>query len=463
MRMQRSLFAAFVVAALLGGATTSRREPAAAQPAGDSWRATTGLDQCKAPSPSCTGRDHHSATLLESGKVLVAGGSGNPNADTTAQIFNPATETWDPTGPIPSSVGSLFTASLLPKGKVLLVGDILGGSPLYDAGTGNWSSAPSPRTGRGAHTATALRDGRIFVAGGLGGGVGTAAAEMYNPATNSWEATAPMVQLRYQHAASLLRDGRVLVAGGWSDNYGPKRKTAELYDPATATWAPTGGLDSSPTDATATLLDDGRVLLAGGESSESNSTGNGGDRKAQLYDPSTGTWSGTGDMLSGRSLHTATLLSDGRVLVVGGNPTIQTRGGEPPSDISAELYDPSTGTWTAAPPLAPTRFAHTATLLPEGPVAACGKNCGHVVALGGKNLSGQTGMAGAHFYPTSSAGVENRTPQATGPVEERTVDGRSEFPVLYVVLASGVAIVGALVFLTLRRHQHSDAPSPPTD
>lgn len=109
--------------------------------------------------------------------------------------------------------------------------------------------------------------------------------------------------------------------------------------------------------ATATLLSDGRVLVAGGD---------GGANRAELYDPATGSWTATGSMATARRAHTATLLPNGKVLVVGGDAV-----------DTAELYDPATGTWTAAGVLTTTRGYHTATLLPNGKVLIAGGYAGY--------------------------------------------------------------------------------------
>src|SRR4029077_8383643 len=137
-------------------------------------------------------------------------------------------------------------------------------------------------------------------------------------------------------------------------------QSAELYDPARGTWSATGNLANDRFNHTATLLRNGKVLVVGG-------AGNG-ETRAELYDPASGRWTATGKPNIERHFHTATLLSDGRVLVAGGyddtithNPT-----------TSAELYDPATGAWTSAGSLADARAYHTAALLPNGEVLVAG-------------------------------------------------------------------------------------------
>jgi len=378
-------------------------------------------------------------------------------AQTTAQLFDPAKGTWSPTASLEGPMISA-TATELPDGKVLLVGDT-GPPRLFDPGSGAWSTTGPTTTGRGAHTATLLKTGKVLVAGGNGSSLGTATAELYDPATATWSATGSMIELRLQHVAALLQNGRVLVAGGWSENYGPKRRTAELYDPETGTWAPTGPTTTTPTDATATTLTSGQVLLAGGESSESNSV-NGGDRDAQLYDPATGSWTPTGAMLAGRSVHTATLLPDGNVLVAGGNATVQGRDPEPISKISAELYNTASRTWTAAAPLAITRYRHTATLLPAGPDGRCGPNCGQVLVAGGKTLVGGRGTpVSAELYAAPPAPAPTPTPAAGRNPGPQAAPASSGTSLVGVYLAGGalVAAVACGGFVLRRRRRQATA------
>src|SRR5438034_4687734 len=122
-----------------------------------------------------------------------------------------------------------------------------------------------------------------------------------------WVATGNLNVARSGHTATLLPDGTVLVAGGLY-SYGGVPESAELYDPAAGSWTRTGDEACAAWwYRTATLLSNGKVLVAG-------------RLCAELYDPSTGTWTRTGDMIGWRSGHTASRLADGRVLVAGGDP-----------------------------------------------------------------------------------------------------------------------------------------------
>ena len=141
---------------------------------------------------------------------------------------------------------------------------------------------------------------------------------------------------------------------------------------AAATWSPAGNLALARVYSKAALLTDGRVLLTGGNTTVGNTY----DTKlAEIYDPSTNTWSSTGSTANGRTDHTATRLADGRVLVVGGeNANICT------NDLTSELYDPVTGTWSFSGNANVARTGATATLLSNGKVllAGGGNRCGTV-------------------------------------------------------------------------------------
>jgi hypothetical protein len=179
---------------------------------------------------------------------------------------------------------------------------------------------------RDGQTATLLSDGRVLVAGG--------SAELYDPVTGTWTATADMTEPYYGHTATLLLDGTVLVAGGDAPS-GPGARAwphAELYDPISATWRAVASLVTPRLESAATLLSDGRVLVSGGR--EHGGADSALLHAAELYDPGTGRWFAIGDMIAAHSGHSAVLLPDGRVLIVGGES----------SDLqaSAEIYDPAT-------------------------------------------------------------------------------------------------------------------------
>ena len=181
---------------------------------------------------------------------------------------------------------------------------------------------------------------------------------------DTWKLTTGSMSVARRHAAvTPLLDGRVLIVGG--NNPAAPTTTqplasAEIYDPATDTFAPTGSMAVGRTLHTATLLPDGRVLVAGGW----NPVADASIASAEIYNPATGTFTPTGSMNAARSQHTATLLQSGKVLIAAGWIT--------GSSASAELYDPGTGAFTATTGSVGVRNTHTATLLQNGNVLVAG-------------------------------------------------------------------------------------------
>ena len=324
-------------------------EPLSARAAG-TWSATGSMN---------TAREQHTATLLPTGKVLVAGGVNSAVFLASAELYDPATGSWSSTGSM-STARVSNTATLLPTGKVLVAGGVnstgyLASAELYDPATGSWSSTGSMTTVHGeAHTATLLPSGKVLVAGGYNGSY-LASAELYDPATGSWSSTGSMSTARALHTATLLLTGEVLVAGGF-DGSGYVA-SAELYDPATGSWSSTGSMSTARGYQRATLLPTGEVLVAGGINTLFLAS-------AELYSPGTGSWSATGSMSTARYLHTLTLLPSGKVLVAGGYSTGFL--------ASAELYDAATGSWSSTGSMSTARTAHTATLLPSGKALVAG-------------------------------------------------------------------------------------------
>jgi hypothetical protein len=305
------------------------------------------------------------ATLLNNGMALMAGGANGSGNFASAELYNLATGTFTPTGNMNDS-RQMDTATLLNNGLVLIAGGFnigsLSSAELYNPATGTFSyTTASLNTARINHTATLLNNGLVLMAGGWDPGM-LASAELYDSATGTFSyTTGSLNTARWEHTATLLNDGWVLLAGG-NDSSGNCLASAELYDPATETFSyTTGSLNTARGGQTATLLNDGTVLMAAGSDSS------GVLASAELYNPSTETFATTGSLNTARRYHTATLLNNGMVLIAGGmdsssNPIAK-----------AELYDPSTGTFSySTGSMNDARFWQMATLLNNGMVLMAG-------------------------------------------------------------------------------------------
>lgn len=266
---------------------------------------------------------------------------------------------------------ALFTVSL-----ALIAGWTVqppgGGSPASaaEAPAGAWAAGAVMSVARHYHTATVLQNGKVLVTGGQGRNFALhQTAEIYDPSNGSWSPTGSMLSGRERHTATLLSTGEVLVAGG----FGPGGQTvnpegnpwpSQIYDPGSGQWRRGPAPREARASHTATLLDDGTVLVVGGTRSGP------GDQvePAEVYERSAGPdggWTDAGRLTQGRLGHTATLV-DGDVLVVGGDTGLND---DPPAE--AERFDPDTRTWAAVTGPANgavRRQFHSATRLHSGKV-----------------------------------------------------------------------------------------------
>ena len=321
-----------------GGGAPALPTPELYNPAKGTWAVTGQMN---------TPREDSTATLLPDGQVLVAGGSGGGSFPlASAELYNPATGKFTPTGSMHQGRSGVAgagdpSATLLPDGQVLIAGgedanfNPLASAELYNPATGKFTPTGSMTTPREGQSATLLNNGQVLIAGGTGA---TAAAELYNPATGKFTATGSLSAPRGGNVGTLLPGGDVLVTEGSAAGL-----FAERYHPATGQWSnASSGLSTCIStmecraNSTATLLPTGNVLVAGGfvglKSNPQTTAG------AMLYHPDTNTWTGTGNMTTGRENQTATLLQDGQVLMAGG--TLFDHPHVLQFLVSAELYTP---------------------------------------------------------------------------------------------------------------------------
>jgi hypothetical protein len=327
-------------------------------------------------------RSNHTATLLPNGKVLIAGGAATlPEWPVwaTAELYDPSLGIFSPAGNMTVS-RSGHTATLLPDGKVLVAGgrvafgngawgdNAQSSAELYDPSSGKFTPTGSMTMPRESQTATLLNSGKVLIAGGVNfnsTGVQTflGSAELYDPWTGMFTATGSMKAARTALTATLLSSGKVLLGSyfNYNSQNNDDLERAELYDPESGTFSLTGRTTYPELRAnSASLLTNGDVLETLEYSCDPADV-------AEVYHPATETFTRTGKMSGNRGYNTTTLLPEGTVLVAGQDFS------RSPVYASSELFDPSTGSFGPGSVI-PTKSqqGHTATLLPDGTVLLAG-------------------------------------------------------------------------------------------
>jgi hypothetical protein len=260
-------------------------------------------------------------------------------------LLDPGTGAFTPTATTPAGL-EVESMALLHDGRVLIVSGAEGGNvdpsaTIYDPVADRFDEVAAPLEARTWPFLVTLADGRVLVGGGESEGA-LATTEVFDPATGTFSAAGSMTRPRsFGAIAVLLPNGRVLVAGGGAE----VGATAELFDPAAGTFSPTGSMTVGRGGFfTATTLRDGRVLLAGGlvphpadPTVRPDATAT-----AEVYDPATGRFTAVGSMAAPRYMHAASILADGTVLLATGSHDLSWDG-VPVAATDAEIFDPDTG------------------------------------------------------------------------------------------------------------------------
>jgi N-acetylneuraminic acid mutarotase len=360
----------------------------------------TAAESSVGSSSNCGARFDAAIAMLADGRVLVAGGRDGGGVFASladARIYDPVANTCASVAPLPSARRAP-TLTLLPSGKLLAAGGFssaIDNSPTSDVfvfdpsagASGTWATLPSLTVPRGRHTATLLPDGRVLIFGGTTGISGSAASvEIFDPATNTWLSQLAPISRGVGRATALLSDGRLLLAGGAETGSLVTFLPSGVYDPVTGSFT-TRLMQTPRADATATLLANGKVLVVGGYASATTLLAT-----AELFDPATQSWTTTPPLANARYGHTATLLASGEVLVAGGGA----------SPTTSEIYDPVSNTWRSGPALQASRRLHRAIAAPNG----------GALLLSGLD-SGTVELIGPMLAPVSSLAPALNTPSAS--------------------------------------------------
>ena len=305
-------------------------------------------------------RAYAEAITLSTGEILIVGGLDGDDPEVvshTSELVDPAT------GRI-----TLLPDRLLGRLNQTVTtgwGDrvaVIGGTEFRrgDRGTTYWAPVdrvevfiPESRTWmigaplvqeRSDHSATALRDGRILVAGGNQGGKLLRSVEIYDPSRDLWTIASPLPRPRTQFSMTTLLDGRVLVAGGFQDD-GIITASTLIYDPATNRWTGGATLLEPRLNHTMVALPGGDILFVGGEGRASATS--------ERYDYRLGRFVDAGRISAPRLVAQAAHLPDGRVLLAGGLPVPGVGSFSPVSRV--EIWDPATSLWQDLPDAPTTR------------------------------------------------------------------------------------------------------------
>lgn len=310
-------------------------------------------------------RQSFTANALTDGSVLIVGGFDGTNLLDTAEVFDPATRRFRTVGALGEPRHG-HRATLMPSGRVLVSGGSDGMTnatasvEVYDPGAETFSMLGRLKRPRIGHTASLLDDGTVLVAGGFANddtGRAQSSAEVFDPATGLSTPVGRMNMGRAMHSATRMDDGRIAIIGGIGER--KSARTMEVYDPRRQRFTAPAKLGASANFHQTTRLDDGRLFVAGINGAAILVTPDA-SRGRRLSD-----W----PRVSGQS--TATLLDDGRVVVIGGGQGDEAR---------VSIFDPSDDSGVPAGRMRQARQVHQAVRLPDGTVLVMGgAHCGEVL------------------------------------------------------------------------------------
>lgn len=322
------------------------------------------------------------AVVLPDGRVLAAGGGVGSIPLAATEVLEPGADGWRSTGEL-NEARRGARAVLLDDGRVLVTGGVaegrlLASAEILDPEDGSRTPTGDMTVGRVAFTLTALPDGRVLAVGGstpegqegTGGGQSirpSASAEIYSPETGGWEPVADMSEPRFEHSAAALPDGRILIVGGLGgepvDGSFQPLASAELFDPAVGGFTTAAALADGRTNHASGVLPDGSVVVVGGLGAGTETAR--ALTSVERYDPSAGRWDQLPPLRQARTGATVSVLSDGRLLVVGGEAV---RGGSRRSLATAELLAVDAEAWSSAGRMACPRSEHDAVVTDDGAV-----------------------------------------------------------------------------------------------
>lgn len=331
------------------------------------------------------GRYNHTSTLLNDGRVFVAGGTGNGrNALRSAELYDPENGAWE--GTTNMTTGRMrHTGTLLDSGMVLVVGGFLGnghGHPssikhfngtgnislgsceVFDPVNGSFSPSADLNTGRFWHRSVKLNDGRVLVVGGLNVSRGVlSSCEVFDPMNGKWTKAASLGRARVRFTATRMVNGSVLVTGGHNGMNKEPFTSCELYVPEKDRWFEVSPMNKPRGYHAGVLLKDGRVLVSGGFAGMGIPDWS----DSEVYDPTNDSWELSGEMSLPRHNHVLALTVKGEVLVIGGSNYL-TGGGH----SGIEYFDPGTGSWNHTNLVITGLKWTTATELNDGTILVCG-------------------------------------------------------------------------------------------